>query len=215
MKCPLCDSAQCQHYYNDQRRDYYQCGVCDLVFVSSANHLTEADERAEYDKHQNMVGDPGYLQFFSRVSQPLLKRLKPGARGLDFGCGPGPALAQVLQQAGYPVALYDKFYYPQPDVLRQQYDFITATEVVEHLSEPGKELTRLVKMLKSGGVLVLMTKRVLSLDAFKQWHYKNDLTHIGFYSEKSFNWIAHRWGLTLDVVGDDVVFLTSQVKDGS
>ncbi len=213
--CPLCDSTRCQHYFHNQRRDYYQCGVCDLVFVPAAFHLEEPAERAEYDKHQNSIDDPGYLQFLSRVSEPLLKCLKPGSIGLDFGCGPGPALAQVLQQAGHSVALYDKFYYPNEDVFSQQYDFICATEVLEHLSMPGKELDRLVLMLKPQALLAIMTKRVISQDAFKSWHYKNDPTHISFYSQKSFSWIAQKWGLTLDVIGDDVVFLHNQVKDVS
>ncbi len=57
--------------------------------------------------------------------------------GLDFGCGRGPALAHMLRDAEFNVALYDSFFVPEEDVLDARYDFICVTEVVEHLYPAG------------------------------------------------------------------------------
>ena len=43
-------------------------------------------------------------RFLGRLAEPLVERLDPGASGLDFGCGPGPALAAMLTRRGYTVA---------------------------------------------------------------------------------------------------------------
>lgn len=99
---------------------------------------------------------------------------------------------------------YDKFYAPEADVFNTRYDFICATEVVEHLRNPGLTLQALWSCLNDRGVLALMTKRVQNLQAFSRWHYKNDPTHIGFFSENSFNWLAEHWRAELKFPAADV-----------
>jgi 2-polyprenyl-3-methyl-5-hydroxy-6-metoxy-1,4-benzoquinol methylase len=137
----------------------------------------------------------------------MAARLTPGARGLDFGCGPAPALACMLREAGYSVSLYDSFYLPDNGALRDSYDFACATEVVEHLHRPGVELARLWALLKPGGWLGLMTKLVRDREAFAAWHYKNDPTHVCFFSERTWQWWAQRQGTALQIIGADVILL--------
>jgi 2-polyprenyl-3-methyl-5-hydroxy-6-metoxy-1,4-benzoquinol methylase len=105
------------------------------------------------------------------------------------------------------VALYDSFYLPDADVLEDSYDFICATEVVEHLHRPGAELARLWALLKPGGWLGLMTKLVRDRPAFAGWHYKNDPTHVCFFSEHTWHWWAQRQGTPLQIAGADVILL--------
>lgn len=76
--------------------------------------------------------------------------------------------------------IYDPYYAPNEFFKTKKYDFITATEVVEHLAEPGSALDHLWSLINRGGWLAIMTKRVTSLEAFANWHYKNDPTHISF-----------------------------------
>ena len=172
-----------------------------------AFHLSPDREKAEYDRHENTPDDPGYRRFLSRLALPLLQCLPPRASGLDFGCGPGPALAAMLEERGCRVALYDVFYQPDANALRRQYDFITATEVVEHLHRPGEELGRLWRLLRPGGVLGLMTKRVIGQEAFLRWHYRNDPTHVAFFSEATFAWWAAGRGARLAFPGADTALL--------
>lgn len=205
--CPLCAGNRIYPYYKDERRPYLRCDACNLVFVPTEWHLDRDQEKAQYDLHENAPTDFRYRQFLSRLACPLMERLPPGARGLDFGCGPGPTLSLMLGEAGFEVAIYDSFYAPDEGALAVHYDFITATEVVEHLRLPGLELDRLWSLLVPGGWLGIMTKLVRDSAAFASWHYKNDPTHICFYSADTWCWWAEQRGANLELLGADVILL--------
>lgn len=208
--CPLCGQSQPGNtplFARDRRRDYRRCQNCLLVWVPPAFFLSPEREKAEYDLHDNSTDDPGYRRFLSRLADPLMRYLDAGAKGLDFGCGPGPALATMLEERSCRVSLYDIFYYPDRRVLQGHYDFITATEVVEHLHRPGEELARLWELLRPGGVLGIMTKRVSDREAFLGWHYRNDPTHVCFFSAETFDWWASHYGAGLELPGADTALL--------
>lgn len=207
VDCPLCQTAGAKSYHSDRRREYLQCPVCMLVFVPPRYFLAPGAERAEYELHENDPGDPGYRRFLSRLVEPLAQRLATGACGLDFGCGPGPALAAMMRERGFEVALYDPFFFPDRAPLSRRWNFIAATEVVEHLHRPGDELAALWDMLQPGGILGVMTKLVLGPEAFARWHYKNDPTHVAFFSRATWSWWAERRGAGLEFIGDDVILL--------
>jgi hypothetical protein len=192
-------------YYEDRQRPYWHCLTCHLVFVPPAFYLSAEAEKAEYDLHQNTPDDPGYRRFLSRLFNPVQARLTPHSHGFDFGSGPGPTLSQMFAAAGHTMTLYDVFYAKDESVWEQQYDFITASEVAEHLHQPGKELARLWHCLKPGGTLGLMTKLVLNRQAFANWHYKNDRTHVCFFSRQTFAWLGELWGCPPEFIGQDVV----------
>ena len=120
--CPLCGAPDAPPFHRDKRREYLRCAECALVFVPPAYLLTRDEEKAEYDLHRNDPDDAGYRRFLSRLAEPLLQRLAPGSSGLDFGCGPGPALAAMLREAGHEVVLYDSFYAADAAVLERRYE---------------------------------------------------------------------------------------------
>jgi len=205
--CRLCGAERVQPFYSDARREYLQCTRCMLVFVPERFLLSAADEKAHYDRHENHPHDLEYRRFLSRLADPLMQNLSPGAIGLDFGSGPGPTLSRMLAEAGFPMSIYDPFYAPDDSVWQRSYDFVTSSEVVEHLHRPRYELERLWAVLRPGGVLGIMTKRLIDRDAFENWHYKNDPTHVLFFSEPTFAWLSGHWSASLQVVGPDVVLL--------
>ncbi|TQV74909.1 class I SAM-dependent methyltransferase [Aliikangiella marina] len=204
--CPLCLNDDHDFYHEDRKRVYLQCKCCHLVFVPQCFHLDAQAEKAEYDRHQNDPQDAGYQKFLSRTTEPLFNQLPQGATGLDFGCGPGPAISVMAERHGFKVCNYDIYYYPDVRQLEKRFDFVTMTEVIEHLAEPFKILNLIDKILNSGGILAIMTKRVIDKNAFSRWHYKNDPTHIAFYSVPTFEWIGGRRGWKLQVIDNDVVF---------
>ena len=203
--CPLCQAPECTSFWQDKKRAYVQCASCDLVFVPPAFFLSSNEEKEHYDYHENSPDDLGYRGFLSRLFVPLNQRIPAGSIGLDFGSGPGPTLSVMFNEAGHQMSIYDPFYAPDPVVFEQTYDFITASEVVEHLHRPQFELERLWSCLRPGGWLGIMTKRVIDLEAFKTWHYKNDPTHVCFFSTATFEFLAHKWEATLSLHGADVV----------
>ncbi|PTY35891.1 hypothetical protein BGP77_00760 [Saccharospirillum sp. MSK14-1] len=207
-KCPLCGATQALHWHRRGERDYWCCQRCQLVSVPVQQHVSAELEKAEYDRHENTLDDVGYRRFLGRTFYTITDRMPPGCQGLDFGCGPGPALAAMLEEAGYPVALYDLYYRPDSEVLQRRFHFITLTEVIEHLAEPAKVLSQLWQQLLPGGLLVIQTQQVRDQAAFRQWRYIHDPTHIAFYAPATFRWMA-QWleAADLEIVTADVVAL--------
>ena len=206
MPCPLCN-GNTVFFFEDERRAYQQCKKCALIFVPAEFHLMRSEEKAQYDLHENNPKDSDYRQFLSRLSDPLIRKLSPNSSGLDFGCGSGPTLSVILEEAGHQVALYDPFYQPDPTTLKATYDFITATEVLEHLFHPRRDLESLWNRLRKSGWLGVMTKRAKDRESFAKWHYKQDPTHVCFWSNSTFQWLADYWNAHLELIEPDVALL--------
>jgi Methyltransferase domain len=205
--CPLCREVSAELFLQDVVRCYFRCGNCALVHVPAEYFLSRAGERAQYDQHENDPGDPRYRRFLSRLCRPMLSRLGPHSSGLDFGSGPGPTLSVMLAEAGHLVRLFDPFYALDTAVFDEQYDFITASEVVEHLHDPAFELQRLWDCLKPGGLLGVMTSLLDGQSSFADWHYIRDPTHVCFYSAFTWQWLAEQWRTRAEIIDNKVILL--------
>jgi hypothetical protein len=210
VQCPLCHAQESELCCEDRQRKYFSCLICALIYVPEQYHLTPAEERLRYDSHQNSPTDPAYRKFLQRLLDPLLPRLKPGQQGLDFGCGPGPTLSLMLEEHGFSMDVYDPFYANDALLLERQYNFITCSEAIEHFSRPDTEWRRLLGLLQDGGVMGIMTQLYEPAIDFSGWYYKNDPTHIQFFSRTTFEWLAQRDNLDAQFYGGSVVILQKQ-----
>jgi 2-polyprenyl-3-methyl-5-hydroxy-6-metoxy-1,4-benzoquinol methylase len=113
----------------------------------------------------------------------------------------------MLREAGFEMRAYDPIYRDDPSALDGPYDFITCTEVAEHLHRPRDELERLRSLLRPGGLLVIQTRLAVGDEAFADWPYRRDPTHVAFYARRSFEWLARLWNARLEIHGHDVVSL--------
>lgn len=195
--CPLCSSEASFPFAAAHGRSFLRCADCHLTFVPESGHLSHADELARYRLHENDPGDPRYRRFLGRLVDPLAAVLPPGAEGLDFGCGPGPTLSVMMEERGFRTADYDPYFRPDRTALERRYDFITCSEVLEHLAHPGEELERLVRLLRPGGWLGVMTELLVHDEAFPDWWYARDPTHVAFFGEETLGWIAGRHDLEM------------------
>ncbi len=206
--CPVCEQQPLSDFQTINETVYRRCDTCFATVMASEHRLSASGEREVYDLHNNGECDPGYRRFLSKLSEPLLDRMpfpdREHLRGLDFGCGPGPALAQMLTESGVDMALYDPNYYPDKTVLERQYDLVTCTEVVEHLHHPAAVFRQLNDLLCPGGWLGVMTCFQTSDDKFAGWHYRRDPTHVVFYREATMEWLAGRFGWLLEIPAKDV-----------
>ena len=193
--CPVCTETGTTLFWSDEKRSYWRCPRCQATFMDPAQRPDTAFERAYYQTHQNDVNDAGYRRYLSPLIPPLLERLAQHSHGLDYGCGPGPALAAMLTEAGHTMALYDPQFCNTPQVLQTTYDFVTCSEVAEHFHNPEAEFTRLDALLKPGGWLAVMTRFLEDDSGFERWHYRRDPTHVVFYKAATFTFIAqaHGW----------------------
>lgn len=199
MSCPLCRAAARPFHDDTARRwPYLRCPGCGLVFREPSTFWPAEKEKARYQTHRNTAEDAGYAAFLEPAAQAVRRRVPPGAAGLDFGCGPGPVLAQRLRGAGYPAEVYDPHFAPNESVLRRTYDFVTCTETAEHFHEPGREFERLSGLLKPGGWLIVMTRVLEAGEDFAKWWYREDPTHVCFYGPGTLAWLAARHGWRLE-----------------
>lgn len=187
-----------KRFYCDRKRSFFQCLECDLIFVPPEFHLSPEAEKERYDFHSHSLADSGYRNFLNRLFEPLAQKLPSGARGLDFGCGREPTLSVLFEAAGFSCANYDLYYANDPAVLQTKYDFVTCSETIEHFRRPREEFEKLLSLLKPGGRLGIMTQLRDSVPEFSTWFYKDDLTHLCFFSRQSFQWLEKQYGLTAE-----------------
>lgn len=205
IQCPLCLSDSTHLFYKPSvsqdpqqnkkvtAREFFRCGQCDLTFVPPSQFISKAEETVHYNFHQNNPDDVGYRQFLANMCDPMLELLPTQSSGLDYGSGPGPTLSIMFGERGHSVSNYDYIYATDSSVFDKYYDFITCTETIEHFREPRKDLFKIWGLLKTGGFLGLMTSFLTPKIDFEQWHYKNDPTHICFYSKETIKWLTELW----------------------
>ena len=191
--CPLCCSEPIREFAVVDSKIYWRCDVCHLTFLSSESYLSPDDELARYLLHENSPEDCRYRQFLSRLTDYLIPKLQPGAKGLDFGSGPGPTLSVMLEEAGFPMAIYDPYFAPDTRPLEQTYDFIACTETVEHFYQPTVEFDRFDRLLRRDGWLGIMTEMLASDEDFANWWYHREPTHVCFYKQETMTWIANQY----------------------
>jgi cyclopropane fatty-acyl-phospholipid synthase-like methyltransferase len=136
---------------------------------------------------------------------PLKDKIELNAKGLDFGCGHGPALADMLKKDKYSIDLYDPFFFPNKEIFKKKYDFITCTETAEHFFSPKKEFDLINSLLNKGGWFGVMTSFLTTNEAFDSWYYRRDPTHVVFYAEETFDVIAKQRNWHCEIITKDVV----------
>lgn len=217
--CPLCGCKETSFFCtrNDSgsgERHYFKCPVCALIFLLPAQRLSLEAEKSRYDFHQNNPADAGYLDFLSQLAEPLSLRLPKGAAGLDFGCGPGPAMSGWFRERGFTMEDYDPIYRPRLPLLEQSYDFITCTETAEHFYHPRREFLLLDRLLKPGSFLGVMTFILEEESRFADWWYPSDTTHVCFYQPRTLQWIAAWREWTLEIRSAQVAIFHKPVESG-
>ena len=96
LPCPVCKGSNIELFDQIDHKNYFECHTCRAIFLDRKSHLTFQDEKERYSQHNNDIYDSEYRRFLSRLYNPIVQKIPLGAMGLDYGCGPGPALAQGL-----------------------------------------------------------------------------------------------------------------------
>lgn len=200
--CVLCSSHHIslflkQTYKKGRTRLFYRCSDCELIFIHPELTLKIEEQKSFYKNHNNSPLDLGYIDHLSQILTPLLKRIETHHVGLDFGCGPGPTLHTLFKEKGIHQENFDPLFFPHTHLLNQKYDFVTATEVVEHFTEPAQDWRCFKNLLKPLGILAIMTQFQPQLSDFENWWYHRDITHVSFYTPQTLKWIAHHFGYEL------------------
>ncbi len=175
---------------------FFNCDACGVVFRDPQTFLNRTSEKSRYDKHKNDIKNKGFQNSVRPLFDRVLNHFPSSAKGLDYGCGNGPVAASMLQKEGYNITLYDPFYMPDKTVLEKTYDFIVCNEVMEHFYDPFNEFQKLNSLLKQNGLLICQTGILSDTIDFDNWYYKNDPTHVVFYTQTSIAWIKEHLGFS-------------------
>ncbi|MDP3970741.1 MAG: class I SAM-dependent methyltransferase [bacterium] len=136
-----------------------------------------------------------------------------GSKVLDIGCGNGVSLLEITKLGGdaYGTEL-DKNIKPIADELNLEihfgdidtmpypddfFDFITMSQLIEHIPDPKDFLIKISKKLKVGGKIILSTPNIESANAKrteKKWINWHIPYHVNFFSQKSINVLAKETG---------------------
>lgn len=205
VKCLLCQSQDVQEIplsagelQNAKSLAFsgvlWHCQCCDLIFKDPQFFLNLSEQKSRYDNHHNSIEDQGYVNTFMPVLQAVTDLFadvnqKEQLRFLDWGSGPEPVLAQLFKQRFLlDIEIYDPVY-AVTELGPKKYDLITCTEVVEHMTDPLRDFKKIDEHLKSGAYFIGLTNFYPRQD-FRKWWYVRDLTHVIFFSEKTFNYLA-------------------------
>lgn len=194
--CPLCMTRQENRVISGpDLRKYYLCAHCSLIFVDPCHFLSPEKEQQHYVTHENHLENEGYVRFLKQILDPMLPYLDSKMRGLDYGCGPGPTLSKLIKQHGIACDDYDPFFANVP--LHPPYDFMLATECLEHFHRPADEMKRISAWLKPGGLLGVMTEHWTHIEQLKSWYYAKDPTHVCFYHASTLDYLCQQFGFLL------------------
>lgn len=188
--CPLCQSNEVMKLQEPASPVYFICRICALIFIHDNFIPTPEKEKQRYDLHQNSLEDAGYVQMFERFLDDFVTPfVHSGVTALDFGSGPVPVLQFLMERREYHTDIYDPYYAPEKVYEGKKYGLITCTETLEHIRNPIETFNLFSSLLSSGGKLAIMTLFHPGIEAFPQWWYRRDPTHIRFYSKETFHWI--------------------------
>lgn len=203
MLCTLCNT----NLKNKIDNVYFICDYCSAYVKDTKQYISLKKEKERYKEHNNDVDDKGYQRFTSPITNTILEKYNTHHLGLDYGCGTGPVISKQLQDKGYKLQLFDPFFYVDEMYLNFTYDYIFSCEVFEHFYQPKEEIEKLLRLLKPKGRLLIMTHQYDGKIPFSKWYYRKDPTHVFIYTQKTFEFIAKKYQLTIEKKNNRFVVL--------
>lgn len=202
MRCLICDHPADTFYDEKLKVETYHCQQCACIFKSHETHQALAAQKSRYDLHENNPEDAGYRAYFQRFLDVVLTLVSTPRNALDFGCGRSRLLSEMLIEQGVVCDAYDPIYHPDMEYHTNKYDLIVSTEVFEHLHDPKMVFEALLDRLNAGGYLAIQTQfHGSTVEGYRTWYYRQDPTHIVFFTPQTFRVLCGRFGCTY--VGDN------------
>lgn len=186
-----------------------RCKDCSLVYLNPRlNAQMIVDAYAEGEDRTFIKQDAMRIRTFVDALRHLAKegrlKLTPETKVLDVGCAGGAFLRAARQVKLTPVGVEPSRWLSEyarrehgldvrsGTLLEQNFDptsfdLITLWDVIEHLSNPGTELTQIHRLLKSDGVLVVNYPDFGSLPARvlgRKWPFLLSV-HLIYYTPKT------------------------------
>jgi SAM-dependent methyltransferase len=181
VPCPVCESSRFEHVASLDRRfkrlPTVTCSHCGLIYT---NPMPDEDELARYYEkfyrfdYQLVTSGPTARHRRKRKAEAAFRIanvgdfLEPGVRTLDFGCGSGEFVEQMVA-AGFDAHGFEPGEAYGTDARKRlgdritvgrwqdmtfgpEFDLVTCFHVLEHLRNPLDSLSAITGWLKPGGL---------------------------------------------------------------
>lgn len=235
MNCLLCGSDYLLTVTTELRNglgEILRCGDCELEMLNGAPVDYTKDYRATHGPVLGQRSTPEEIFAAYRPHQGLrLELLKPHLtdkmRLLELGCSAGqfldavkplvrsaagieldPAAAQYAREHTE-CSVYEKV----SEIPKGEINLLCAFQVIEHLTDPLKELAPFIERLAPDGVLCVEVPSlhdplltIYKNEAYKRFYYHE--AHRWYFSPKSLNALCEKLGFKGDIYGiQDYTFL--------
>ena len=214
MNCRICETES-SLFYSDVR-SFYKCPSCTLIFTN------ETADNVAAEKHYKDQWNNADKNFWKQQTDGLLSvihRYKmPVGRVLDFGSGTGE-ITKEFQARGIEATPLEPMIhgYLKDQNYPDKFDVVVGVEVIEHLPDMREELKEIEKNLSADGIMLFTTiltdsfiDSINEVEQFKGWWYKDDPTHVSFFSSKSILRLAEIMIYTADIYSAQLFVLKRQ-----
>jgi 2-polyprenyl-3-methyl-5-hydroxy-6-metoxy-1,4-benzoquinol methylase len=225
-----------------------ECPACGLVQLVPTPTPETLRALYEGDSYFDGDGDSGYSQYEDQELEYLatfredvrrIAEFVPSGRVLEVGCGYGYFLNCALE-AGYdaygidlspeavkqaaerhPGRVFLGSLEEVPEIQEQQYDVIFGSHLIEHLTSPGAFLETASRLLRPGGLIVMVTPNIKSLLARvsgRRWVSFKIPEHVSYYDPATITTLLTRADFTVRAIDPAyqyyaLPFVTSRVRE--
>jgi len=200
--------------YTKITHNLFKCQNCELV-MPYPKPYEDKEKLKIYDSPDNIkffnkkLNDLDYnskeYKYYFKHFRPfidLIRKYKIKGKSLDIGCG-GGHLLKLLSENNFKAegieitdklvkALNKKYKVYLAELgdkkLKQKYDLLTASQVIEHISDPNKFVQEMNKLLKKKGYVIISTPYLNGLVPKilrTKWYGLGYGQHLNFFSPKN------------------------------
>lgn len=220
--CPSCGRERPSRLKKFHSVSLAKCGGCGFVF---ADMTPTGEELADHYAHKyaNKYSPDAWVSPTTRKRLTELvatfEQFRTHGRLLDVGCGQGLLLEAAASQNWHPFGTeYSAdaiefgrsrgFEMWDGELLKDSYpadyfDVIVMTEVIEHMVEPGRDLSLVMNFVRPGGLLYLTTPNFDSLSRRvlgDRWNVIEYPAHLGYFSPSSLEHLCNRCGFDSELI---------------
>lgn len=212
--CPACKSARRTSVGEKNCFSIYSCKACGTLFTG---HVPAGAEQQDYDQYysEDNLRVPAFVRERLREILAGFDRYRETGNFLDIGFGAG-TLLQVAAESNWhthgievskPAVEYARergFDVFHGELSEAQYpeghfDVVTASEILEHMPDPAKDLREIVRILRPGGLFWATTPSARSLSFLllkQEWSVMSPPEHIQLYSIRGARILLKRAGFS-------------------
>lgn len=220
MNCKICNSEATKIFTSDilnKYKDikYFHCEHCGFLFTQEPFWLDQAYSAAISSLDTGAI--TRNISLHKIVSVLIYFLFNKSGKFLDFAGGHG-VFTRLLRDIGFDF-YWNDLYAKNLFAVNFEYDhkiknieLITAIECFEHFVDPAKEIDNLIKISPN----IFFTTNLLPdpIPQPKEWWYYalESGQHISFYSKKTLDFIANKYGLNFYSYGGIHLFTKKKIN---